>query len=353
MDEPESLLNAELLGQDQPKQYSKEGVSTMKNTAKFIALGAVAAMALAGCAGSPSTGGETNGGSGELGDVAFLYHTLEFEFMVGIQEGTEQCSAELPFAKTTILSAQANSNTQLNQFQDQLAAGAKGIVFSPNVSAELVPAVESANDAGVPVITVDSLVAEGDLAGSVTFDNVGGGAEAADFIAGALNDKGKVLELTGPQGAFHAELRHEGFIDQIGTYPDITVETRDAHFSADEALSITVDVLTDDPSYNAIFVHTDGMLRGVLSALEQLGLTPGEDVIVVGLDGTPEALDLIRDGSVAATVSADPIAMGCEAAQMMAAVLEGGSGSDVLVPPTLVTSENVDDEALWGNKPLG
>ncbi len=273
--------------------------------------------------------------------------------MVGIQQGTEECVAELPFSNTTILSAQANSTTQLNQFQDQLAAGVEGIVFSPNVSAELVPAVESANDADVPVVTVDSLVAEGDLAGSVTFDNVGGGAEAADFIAGALDEEGKVLELTGPQGAFHAELRHQGFIDQIGTYPDITVETRDAHFNADEALSITVDVLTDDPDYQAVFVHTDGMLRGVLSALEQLGLTPGEEVIVVGLDGTPEALNLIRDGSVAATVSADPIAMGCQAAEMMADVLEGGEGSDVLVPPTLVTTENVDDSELWGNKPLG
>jgi len=324
----------------------------MKHTAKLLTLGAVAALTLAGCA-AGSAEGESTDGPGELGDVAFLYHTLEFEFMVGIQQGTEECAAELPFSKTTILSAQANSNTQVNQFQDQLAAGAKGIVFSPNVSAELVPAVESANDAGVPVITVDSLVAGGELAGSVTFDNVGGGAAAADYIAEALNDSGKVLELTGPQGAFHAELRHEGFIDQIGTYPNITVETRDAHFSADEALSITVDVLTDDPDYQAIFVHTDGMLRGVLSALEQLGLTPGEDVLVVGLDGTPEALDLIREGSVAATVSADPIAMGCEAAEMMATVLEGGEGSDVLVPPTLVTSENVDDAELWGNKPLG
>lgn len=324
----------------------------MKKAAKWMAICAVAALSLAGCAGTTTDDGSSEG-SGEVGDVAFLYHTLEFEFMVGIQEGTEQCAADLPFSKTTVLSAQANSNTQLNQFQDQLAAGAKGIVFSPNVSAELVPAVESANDAGVPVITVDSLVADGDLAGSVTFDNAGGGSTAADFIGETLEGKGKVLELTGPQGAFHAELRHEGFIEQIGTYPGITVETRDAHFSADEALTITVDVLTDDPDYQAIFVHTDGMLRGVLSALEQLGLTPGEDVIVVGLDGTPEALDLVRDGSVAATVDANPIAMGCEAAQMMATVLEGGKGSDVLVPATLVTSENVDDPELWGNKPLG
>jgi ribose transport system substrate-binding protein len=341
-----------MIGQDITKQQLKEGVSIMNNTAKAIALGAIAALSLAGCAAGPADSGSSSA-SGDLGDVAFLYHTLEFEFMVGIQTGTEECAAELPFNKTTILSAQGNSNTQLSQFQDQLAAGAKGIVFSPNVSAELVPAVEAANDAGVPVVTVDSLVADGELAGSVTFDNAGGGAVAADFIADALGDKGKVLELTGPQGAFHAELRHKGFIDQIGTYPDITVETRDAHFSADEALSITVDVLTDDPDYQAIFVHTDGMLRGVLSALEQLKLTPGKDVQVVGLDGTPEALDLIRDGSVAATVSADPIAMGCEAAQMMSTVLEGGKGSDVLVPATLVTADNVDDKELWGNKPLG
>ncbi len=327
----------------------------MKHTAKLLALGAVAALTLVGCAGGggSSDPDPTDGTSGELGDVAFLYHTLEFEFMVGIQQGTEECAAELPFSKVTVLSAQANSDTQLGQFQDQLAAGAAGIVFSPNVSAELVPAVESANDAGVPVVTVDSLVAGGDIAGSVTFDNVAGGGVAADFIAETLDNKGKVLELTGPQGAFHAELRHEGFIDQIGTYPDITVETRDAHFSADEALAITVDVLTDDPDYQAIFVHTDGMLRGVLSALEQLGVTPGEDIIVVGLDGTPEALDLIRQGSVAATVSADPIAMGCEAAEMIATVLEGGQGSDVLVPPTLVTPANVDAEELWGNQPLG
>jgi len=349
VDQPEGNLTPH--GVEHPRN-TKEG-KLMKNTAKVLALGAVAALTLVGCASSGGANPDSSGGTSDnLGDVAFLYHTLEFEFMVGIQEGTEQCAAELPFNKVTILSAQANSDTQLGQFQDQLAAGAKGIVFSPNVSAELVPAVESANEANVPVVTVDSLVADGELAGSVTFDNVAGGGVAADFIAETLDNKGKVLELTGPQGAFHAELRHKGFIDQIGTYPDIKVETRDAHFSADEALAITVDVLTDDPDYQAVFVHTDGMLRGVLSALEQLGKTPGKDIIVVGLDGTPEALDLIRQGSVAATVSADPIAMGCEAAKMIAKVLEGGKGSDMLLPPTLVTSGNVDDIQLWGNKPM-
>lgn len=326
----------------------------MKKLARMTAVLAAAALALAACSADAETSEEptTGGGGDSLGDVSFLYHTLEFEFMVGIEEGTEEAIAEHSFGNTSILSAQADSDTQIRQFEDALAAGVSGIVFSPNVSAELVGAVEQANDAGVPVVTVDSIVAGGDVAGTVAFDNIGGGAMAANYIAEQIGDSGKVLELTGPQGAFHAELRHEGFIDEMThNHPNVTIETRDANFSAEESLAITVDVLTDDPDYQAVFVHTDGMLRGVLSALEQVDMTPGEDIIVVGLDGTPEALSHISSGEVAATVSADPIEIGRQGVDMIARVLLGEEGeTEVLTPPVLVTSENVDDESLWGNK---
>ncbi len=292
------------------------------------------------------TGGAAAGGA-EGKKIAVLLFSRGFEFMVALDQAAQQAAKDAG-AEVVVLDGKGDTATQIQQIEDQIAAGVDGFVISPNNSEEIVPGVERANEAGIPVVTIDAIAAGGKVESYVGFDNKAGGAEAAKAVAELIGDEGKVLELTGAQGAFHAVRRGGGFNEEMkANHPNIEVITRDAEWQADKALSLTVDNLTSNPDIKAIFTHNDEMVRGVISGLQQVGKT---DVVIVGVDGTPLALERIRNGEQAATINQSPFDMGRLGVEDLVKVFNGEEvEAETLLPPTKVTKENADDAELWGN----
>lgn len=284
--------------------------------------------------------------------IAVLLFSRGFEFMVALDQGA-QAEAEKLGVDITVLDGQSNSEVQTRQIEDLLVSGVDAIVISPANSEEIVPAVRKANEANVPVVAVDGVVGEGGAVVSyVGFDNAAGGATAADYLAG-LGNITEVLELQGALGAYHAQKRGGGFND--AAKGKFEVLSRPAEWLAENAQAITADVLTANPNVNGIFTHNDEMIRGVLAGLRQIDKAAkvGEEghVVIVGIDGTPLALQRIRDGEQDATVNQDPFEMGALAVRAAVAATKGESvPPQQLLPATLVTKENVDDPALWGNR---
>ncbi|PLR76702.1 sugar ABC transporter substrate-binding protein [Bacillus sp. V3-13] len=303
-----------------------------------------------------SSANGSNAGNEDDGkkDIAVLLWSRGFEFMVALDQGIQDEAKKLG-VNVTVLDGQANSQTQLRQIEDNIAKGVDLIILAPANSDELVPGVKKANDAGIPVVTVDGVVSEGaDIVSSIAFNNEEAGKLAAKHVIDVLG-KGTVLELTGAPGTYHATLRGGGFNKGMEESPDFKVNTNNAEWSAEKSQSITADSLTATPEINAIFTHNDDMQRGVLSGLRQVGKLkkPGEDghIMLVGVDGTPEALERIRKGEQDATVNQDPFEMGALAVQTAVNHLDGMEvPKQQLTPPTLITKENVDDPDLWGNK---
>ncbi|MFT7953719.1 substrate-binding domain-containing protein, partial [Salmonella enterica] len=83
--------------------------------------------------------------------------------------------------------------------------------------------ITAANDAGVPVITVDRAAEGGDVVSHIASDNVAGGEMAGDFIAEELNKEGKVVELQGIPGTSAARDRGKGFNQAMDKYSDLEV----------------------------------------------------------------------------------------------------------------------------------
>jgi ribose transport system substrate-binding protein len=282
---------------------------------------------------------------GEGRNIALLLRTRGFEFMVALDQGARE-TAEQAGANITVLDAQDDSANQIAQIEDLIARGIDGIAISANDSEELVPGIEMANDAGVPVVTVDGIVAGGDIASHVGFDNEAGGAMAAEFITDLLDNNGKVLHLQGAQGSYHAVGRGDGFNGSLGD--GIEQLAFDTGWVDENALSITVDSFTANPDIDAVYTHTDGLVTGVLSGLQQVDAvgTP-----IVSIDGAPSALELIREGELLATIVQDPLEMGEVAIASLLAIIEGEDVPDeTLLEPQLVTEENANDENLWGNQ---
>lgn len=295
----------------------------------------------------PATGGGKK-------KIAVLLYSRGFEFMVALDQGIQQKAAELG-VEVTVLDGQSNSQTQIGQIEDNIAKKVDAIVLAPNNSDELVPGVKKANQAGIPVVTVDSVVSQGaDVVSSVTFDNKKAGKMAAEYIIKQLQ-KGTVLENTGAQGAYHAVLRGGGFNEGMKATPDFKVISKNADWQAENAQNITADSVTANPDINAIFSHNDDMIRGILGGLRQIGKLKnvGEagHIMIVGTDGTPEALERIRKGQQDATVQQDPFEMGAAAVQAAVDKIDGKEVTkEQYMPATLVTKDNVDDPNLWGNK---
>lgn len=325
----------------------------MKTSPKLAVLAAIsaAAIALTGC-GAPSAAQEGEDGN-KTKKIAVLLYSQSFEFMVALGQGVKEKANELG-VEVTVLDAKGDSNTQISQIQDQLAQGVDGIVLSPNNSAELVPGVQMIHDAGKTVTTVDSVI-PGDIAdAAVAFDNEKAGKLGAEALTKLMGNKGTVLEYQGAKGAYHAILRGKGFTEGIKQSPDIKVIGRDAQWTADNALSLTVDNFTADSSINGLFSHNDEMVRGIVSGLSQINkdapVGAANHIPLVGVDGTPLALDRIRKGVQDATMDQNPFEMGALALQAQVDLLDGKQVPKMQLTDTkLITKENVDDPTLWGN----
>ncbi|MEQ8967580.1 MAG: sugar ABC transporter substrate-binding protein [Azospirillaceae bacterium] len=287
--------------------------------------------------------------------VEYVTFGLQFEYQVAMVDGMER-RAEEAGIDLNVIDGKGDPNLQVTQTLDAITKQPDALVINPIDAALLVAGVKRANEAGIPVFIMENAPPEGDYLGFVDFDNVAGGSMGADALAGMIGDEGVVLETRGSVGSAQAQSRHQGFTERMAeAHPGIEVRSLNTEWVADNAYKMVLDAFTQDPDIKGVFSHNDEMVRGIVSALRQIGrlVPPGEEghVVVVGLDGTPLALDRIREGTQDATVAQDPYAMGGGGIlEQVIAYFEGRDYDDNMqTQPYLITAENVDEERHWGN----
>lgn len=287
--------------------------------------------------------------------IGFILMSRSTEFLVAEEWGAVE-EAKRQGVELIVIDGENSSERQVASAEDLIAKGVDALILNPYNSGGIVAAVEKANEAGIPVITVDSIAAGGDVDVHVGFDNIEGGRMAAEYLAETLGVKGTVLEIHGPLGAFHAENRHKGFIEVMEKHPDIEVITIEApEWASDKGREATMDTLTANPDLAAIFSHSDNMLIGAIPALEQSGrlfpLGDEKHMPVVGIDAAPFGMKGVREGWIDVTFGQDPVWMGEEAVKAAIKLINGEEVEEfVNMTPIVVTKENVEDENLWANK---
>jgi len=286
--------------------------------------------------------------------VGYITFGLQFEYQVAMVEGIKKKAAEAGLVMQ-IVDGKGDPNLQVTEVLDAATKKPDALLINPVDAKLIVAGVKRANEANIPVFIMENPPPEGKFLGFVDFDNVAGGSMGADELAKLIGEKGVVLETRGSVGSDQAELRHKGFTERMKEkYPNIEVRSLNTEWVADNAYKMVLDAFTQNPSIKGVFSHNDEMVRGVVSALRQIGkLTPaGKEghVAVVGLDGTPLALDRIRQGTQDASVGQDPNAMGGFILNAIIGYFEDkpfeAKGS---TKPVLITKENVNDPNLWGN----
>ena len=274
------------------------------------------------------------------------------EFLIAMEDGAKSKAGELN-VKFTSVDGQSSNEVQYNSVIDLIGKGVSALLINPIDSEGIVAAIEAANKAKIPVVTLDAPAAGGVIAAHVGFDNYKAGAMNAEYLVSIIGESGTILEITGPVGAYHAKLRHQGFADVMAKYPDIKIIEKSADWQADKAYSITMDIV-GTTEISGIYVQNDEMPIGVVAALKELGkLIPlGEKghIPLVAIDGTPSALDRIQEGIQDITVGQDPVTVGVIAMDLAYKASQGEEHeSEFSVSPILLDKSNIDDPDLWGN----
>jgi ribose transport system substrate-binding protein len=209
---------------------------------------------------------------------------------------------------------------QVSQFEDAVTQGYDGIIMGTIDAAGVVQGVETANQAGITVIAVDTAPAGGELVSLIQTDNVAAAKQQGEYVAQLIGNKGKVLNLQGDMANQTAQARNEGLHAALDAYPDITVIDQSAHWLQTEGLSITENILTSDPDIVAIVGANDPPILGALQALVAAGR---DDVALVGFDAIPDVVQAIIDGSVDGTVAQFPKVMATVGVDLMTRHLNG------------------------------
>ncbi|WML46196.1 ribose ABC transporter substrate-binding protein RbsB [Neobacillus sp. PS3-40] len=264
---------------------------------------------LAGC--STKAPGTDNASSkakkGEKVKIGVSISTLNNPFFVSLKEGAEK-EAKAQGADIIVVDSQNDSAKQVSDIEDLIQKGVDVLIINPTDSDAVTAAVQSANDAKIPVITVDRSANGGDVVSHIASDNVAGGKMAGDFIAEKLGNKGKVVELEGIPGSSAARERGEGFHKAVDGVAGIKVVAKQAaDFDRAKGLTVMENILQGNKDIQAVFAHNDEMALGALQAIEAAGL---KNVIVVGFDATDDAVKAVKDGKMAATIAQKPIEIG-------------------------------------------
>jgi ribose transport system substrate-binding protein len=227
------------------------------------------------------------------------------------------------------------------------------IVTAPTDKDQMVGPLESALDAGIGVITVDTFLGDGDYVnGPVTFpisyigsDNVEGGRISARGLAEAIGGSGKVYINSTNPNVSSVEGRAVGFNEVMDNeYPDIEVVGLDFNLDdANTATQQTAAMLELHPDLAGVFGTNVFSAQGAGTAVINAGL--GGEVQVVAYDATQFAIEQLREGTVTLVLAQKPFDMGYMAVQFAVADAAGVTSLPLRVETgfAIIDIDNVDD----------
>ena len=237
---------------------------------------------------------------------------------------------------------------QMEQIYAFIDRQVDGIFINPIDSNKMTPALQAAREAKIPVIIVDAPVENSQLVEStIVSDNYDAGVQCAKDMMQKM-DSAHIMLLK-HTNVKSAKDRIDGFLDTIEGYPQYQViDEGECEGQLELAMPLMEKMLDNNSHVDVVMALNDPSALGALAALESRHI---QDVIVYGIDGTPDLKSLINSNKmVAGTVAQSPISIGNIAAKKMYELLSGKEiEKEIAIPVQLITEENIAlyDEKGW------
>jgi D-xylose transport system substrate-binding protein len=314
---------------------------------RFLALLAVLVMVIAACGDGETTDTTAEGGTGTT--------TSGDDLVVGISWNNyaqprwakadgPAIIAAVEAAGGTVLEKDANdsSEQQLADVDALIAEGVDALIILAKDAEAILPAVQRAKDAGIPVIGYDRLIADSE-AFYITFNNQGVGTIMAEIVTEAVPE-GNYAIVKGHSADPNADFLREGMQAALDAHPGITIvcedyndnwDTQNARNMMDACLA------ANDNNIQAVISENDSMATGVVAALDAVGLAG--TVPVTGQDGDLPALNRVALGTQLVSVWKDAFGLGQTAGEVAVQLARGVALADVKAPSDL--ADHVAPEA--------
>ena len=282
---------------------------------------AILCLPLAGC-GQPdgSAGGSKASSKVRIGAVL---PTFSHPFFLAQKRGLEEKAKELG-VEIDVRDGQDDDVKEISQVETLINLGCKALILCPRDEDALVPAVEAANRAGVPVIALNRRINGGNVLAYVGADDAEGGLIQGQALAEALGPQGgKIIYLEGTEGSSPQRKRSEGLMTVLKKHPEIVIaDRRFAAFQEDKAKAVMTDLVRRfaPGEIRAVVAQSDEM---AVPAAEVIQAEGWKDVLVYGFDGSRSAFEAVRGGRLKATILQDPLEQGKKAVETMAEYLQG------------------------------
>ena len=284
--------------------------------------------------------------------IAYLTPGLNVPFWKYLSDGIKQAAATdaaKSGAKITVTDydSQNSAATQLQNAQDVITAGVALIIISPTDSSSAPEVLELAAENKVPVVIADIGTDSGDFVSFVISSNESGAYDAGKVLMSTMADKGwkggDVLMITISQARLNGQNRTKGFtraVEEAGGKIVQFLESKD--YTRAEAQTQASDMISANPDAHGFFAQHDEAALGSEAAIEESG--KADEIVLASFDGSPESVELIKQGKIVAAAMQQPVLMGRISAEVGLKHLRGEQvDKQTEVPTILVTPQNVKD----------
>lgn len=208
--------------------------------------------------------------------------------------------------------AQQKQENQIKAIRTFIAQNVNAIILAPVVETGWEPVLKEAKRANIPVILVDRGVNVSDDSLYTTLiasDFVAEGRMAGEWLAEKVKRRGNIVELQGTPGAAPAIDRQKGFMEVLSHHPEMKViKSQSGDFTRAKGKEVMEAFLkAEGKNINAVYAHNDDMALGAIQAIEEAGMKPGTDIIVISIDGMRAAFEAMIEGKLNATVECNPL----------------------------------------------
>lgn len=209
--------------------------------------------------------------------------------------------------------AQQKQENQIKAVRSFVTQGVDVIALAPVVETGWEPVLKEAKQAGIPVVLTDRVVQVSDPSLYATFigaDFVEEGRRAAAWLATATGGTATIVELQGTPGSAPAIDRKKGFEEGLKAHPEMRiVKSQSGEFTRAKGREVMETFLKspEGKQITALYAHNDDMALGAIQAIEEAGLKPGKDILIVSIDGVRSAFEAIASGKLNCTVECTPL----------------------------------------------